>query len=254
MRTFLLTSVLALAAAGPALADQCAINSSPVTARAVALVKKGATVLEYCEPCGDKAPGAPYTVTTVDVRGGEVYINGKGIDLAYLYVQTQPDELENVGIATQCGAARVSSRISNGRPIGPPRGPRPSMPPPPPRVTGVDDFAGTWNVRITTQYSSCPKVAPTGSEQVRWVTSNTGLDLALHLPSGTRLAGTIDAKGGFQRSTLRSVLRPSAVALQLSQFSKDSFGGTLIRAEALPGSPRDPVCVIHQNISARREP
>ncbi|MEO8703789.1 MAG: hypothetical protein ABI867_27310 [Kofleriaceae bacterium] len=251
MRTLLLVTAFTALGTTAARADQCAINDGPIAAKAAALVKKGATVLEFCEPCNDRSPGTAYTVTTSDIRGGELYVNGKGIDLAYLYLQTRPDEFENVGRLTRCGATRVSESIVNGRPRGP--NGRPPMPPMPPRVTGPDDFAGVWNVRITTQYSSCPKVAPQGTEQVRWVMTNTGPAMVLELPSGNKLTGAIDTKGSFQKSTLRSLQRPSATALSLSQFAKDTFSGTLIRAESIAGSPRDPICVVHQNIWARRE-
>src|SRR6187549_849767 len=96
--------LVAAALVAPALAhaDQCALNDAKVNANAEKLVTVGARVLEFCEPCREKTPGKPYVVKSVEVKAREVFINGKGQDLAYLYVERGKDEFKNVGALAGC--------------------------------------------------------------------------------------------------------------------------------------------------------
>ncbi|HEU0032965.1 MAG TPA: hypothetical protein VFQ53_20175 [Kofleriaceae bacterium] len=250
---FLATAIVALATTR-AHADQCALVPPPVAQRAAALVKKDAYVLDFCEPCHDKTPGKPYRVQTVEVWGGQLRINGTEVDLAYLYVETSPGVYKNVGLGAQCGAADVSETIVNGKPSGPiartPVRPGPPPPPPPTAITGVNDFEGTWRVRLHTRVSSCTATPP--DEQARWITKLEAGTLSLESGTGARLTGAIESQHRMNRSTLRPETRSSATAIQLMQLSKDYFSGTMVRAERGP-SPKDPVCVVQQDISGRRE-
>ena len=229
-----------LASAAPAAADQCAKNPTAIAEKAAALVKKGANVLEFCEPCGDRAPGPGYVVRTVEVRDGELIVNGAGVDLAYLFVRTGPDERVNVGVQTACGASDVSEAIRGGKPTGPVKRPRPSsphpLPPPSPRATSPAELAGTWNVRLTTRYSSCTvAAAPAFAE---WTLAYDG-------------ALDASAPSSLFRATLKPRRHPSGAAIQLSMFLKDRFSGWIITSvRTRQGS--DPVCVIYQDVSATR--
>ena len=53
------------------------------------------------------------------------------------------------------------------------------------------------------------------------------------------------------KATLKPKQRPSSAVLQLTMFIKDRIGGVLIRTEK-SANPKDPVCVIHQDIQATR--
>lgn len=237
-------------------ADQCAINSKSVADSAAALVKKGATVLEYCEPCRDAAPGKPYVVQTVAVKNGELYINGATVDLAYLFLKTGPDEFKNVGLLAGCDASDVSEKITGGKPSGaskrlpPPGGPK-APPPPSPRPSSASELAGEWTVRLNTRYSSCINMAPPGVADWK-VTFDNGA-VTLVSGDGSELAGAIDNRQPVSliKATLKPKQRPSSAVLQLTMFVKDRIGGVLIRTEKGP-SPKDPVCVIHQDIQATR--
>ena len=72
-------------------ADQYAYISREEAMSARDLLSRGTTALEYCRPCGD-THYKKIVVTTVDVRHTgyenyyEVVINGKGIDLAYVFI------------------------------------------------------------------------------------------------------------------------------------------------------------------------
>jgi hypothetical protein len=103
--------------AAPTRADQCQIVDADVAAWAARLLVKGASFMEYCEPCGDKRPAAPVTVSRTDVKadsGGnkQVAINGKDVDLAYIFVQTGKSTYSNVALLVGCPVQQVSSFIA----------------------------------------------------------------------------------------------------------------------------------------------
>ena len=261
MRTIPILAVIttaALFAPATAHADQCALIKKPVADQAVALVKQSATAVDFCEPCGDRAPGKPYTIATAEIRANQLFVNGAPVDLAYLYVETAPDEYRNVGLSTRCGASEVSEWIRGSKPSGPtPRRhvPRPPMPPPP-RATSPDDLAGTWKVRTTTRFSSCTSVRPDApAVETVWTIGHTGGVLAVSAADGLELAGSSAlASPNMLKYTLQPRHRPSSGALLVSQFVKDRFGATLVRSEPVGKQSRDPVCVVLQDVWATRAP
>lgn len=256
----MLTLGALLALATPARADQCAKNSRLVADRAAALVQQGATVVELCEPCGDVAPSKPFTVQRVSVRDGELLVNGAVADLAYLFLRTGPDELVNVGLRTRCGAADVSEAIRNGKPTGPvkaqtPYSARGPLPPPPPRATSAAELAGTWNVRLTTRYSSCTTATtpPTPPAFAEWTIAYDQGQVELTSDTGADLSGTLDPGGppSLFRATLKPRQRPSGAAIYLSMFLKDRFSGWAITSMKTHRAS-DPICVIYQELQATR--
>lgn len=144
------TWTLSLAIVGSALlaqtarADQCAWITDKEASKAQAILAKQPKVLEFCEPCGDKAPGMPFvagdvTMTTPDSRYKEIQINGKDIDLAYIYVQTSPTQYRNLAKLAGCSASDVSPSlyIANETPTGVLITPDPDPVPPEPVVEPV---------------------------------------------------------------------------------------------------------------------
>lgn len=125
-----LVVVLALAAAGTARADQCQVVDADVADWAVKVLPKGASFVEQCEPCGDTGPTTPRVANTVrvDKKAGSVLVNGKVVDLAYVYVQTGKATYTNVALMTGCptqGVApsvtlRPAKAVSKGMPPGMP--------------------------------------------------------------------------------------------------------------------------------------
>src|SRR5438477_2550238 len=97
-------------------ADQCQIVDADVASWAQKLLVKGASVISYCEPCGDKKPAASTTVSKLDVRdsagGKEISINGSDVDLAYTFVQTGKSTYSNVAMLVGCPVVKVSSFIA----------------------------------------------------------------------------------------------------------------------------------------------
>ncbi|MCL2268542.1 MAG: hypothetical protein FWC23_05085 [Chitinispirillia bacterium] len=121
--------VLSLAAAGcllitgAAWADQCAWINEVQAARAQAILAERPMVLEHCEPCAEKGAGTPYAVDTVGVTTpGEGYreisINGKNIDLAYIFVRVSPGRYDNFAFLVGCEATDVSESLSIPEEVG----------------------------------------------------------------------------------------------------------------------------------------
>lgn len=139
MKTLILSIVLATA--GTAYADQCQWVPPAIAAKAQKHLANHPKVLQFCEPCGDKAPGLPQTVERIELvtpeRGyKEMYINGESVDLAYTYVQTAPSTYSNLGMLVDCDmmdgteTLTVADETPNGVLITPSADP----PPPPPAV------------------------------------------------------------------------------------------------------------------------
>jgi hypothetical protein len=118
MKAWLIPISLVLLA-NPAHADQCEWIDNGVAVKAQAILKKSPTFIDYCEPCGDPAPGAPQQATTVnlitvseDSKQGELWINGKAIDLAYVFVKTSEARYENLASLAGCPATGVSPSLA----------------------------------------------------------------------------------------------------------------------------------------------
>jgi hypothetical protein len=102
----------------PALAhaDQCELVSDDVATHALAAMRGKPNVIEYCEPCGDKAPGEPHAIDHLakqrDTDGFyAVTLDKREVDLAYLYVQTAPSTYENVAALAGCPTSGVSPSL-----------------------------------------------------------------------------------------------------------------------------------------------
>ncbi len=103
--------------ATPARADQCEVVDSETSAWALKVVKRGMSVAQFCENCGDKTPGAGTLVNTITAAkdgktGMRVSINNKKVDLAYTYVQTGKATWTNVGLMVGCPAQNVTPVVS----------------------------------------------------------------------------------------------------------------------------------------------
>ena len=103
--------------AGAARADRCAWLDDPAVAeRAARELAARPFLVELCGPCGDVAPGAPEAVEAVAVRpvdGGrhQVFVNGRGIDLADAYVPTGPRSYHNLAALAGCDAPGAPPRL-----------------------------------------------------------------------------------------------------------------------------------------------
>jgi hypothetical protein len=101
-------------------ADQCAWVPEEQARSAAARVHVGDRVREYCEPCKDKAPSDARTVRSAEVRPvraeprfWQLVIDGKGVDFAYLFVESknEPGRFDNLAKLAGCPAEDVSVSI-----------------------------------------------------------------------------------------------------------------------------------------------
>ena len=84
------------------LADQAAYITKAQAEKAAAFLKDKKQIRHYCAPCDDKGDKVEdiSTVDAVLVESSkpywEVLVNGKGIDLAYVYFQDEDGEWKNL--------------------------------------------------------------------------------------------------------------------------------------------------------------
>jgi len=131
MKSVLVALAVIASGAGVAHADQCQLVDSGTALRAFQLLGDHPYTLAFCEPCGDREPGRVDRVTGVATerdRSGayQIVLNGHEIDLAYTFVQTGPDEFENLAKLASCPTSGVSGKLAVHNPwtdarIEPPR-------------------------------------------------------------------------------------------------------------------------------------
>ncbi len=154
MRTALVSLATAgalCAGIGPARADQCAwLDDAAVADRAAHELARASKVIEYCEPCGDLAPGEPADVGEVSIqqvdRGAwQLLVDERGIDLAYTYVlEPGAPAYRNLAALAGCPAEGVSPSLAiadstptgvliraDSTPVPAAAAPPPPAPPPP---------------------------------------------------------------------------------------------------------------------------
>ncbi len=98
-------------------ADQCQWVTPAQAEKAQQLLAKHTSIVEYCEPCGEKAPGMPYAVKDVSIATPsdgykEIEINGKGVDLAYTFVKISSTKYKNLANLAGCPAQDVSKVLT----------------------------------------------------------------------------------------------------------------------------------------------
>ena len=111
----LFLGLLLLASTG-ANADQCEAVTPAVAASAKAVLKPGLRHFVQCEPCGETSSGPVKAIREVKVGNfsdelKELTIDGQTVDLAYLFLETDPGSgrFQNVARLTRCPAEGVSS-------------------------------------------------------------------------------------------------------------------------------------------------
>ena len=100
LRLILLAAVLA-AVTVSTFADQAAYITQAEAGKAAAFLEDKKQIRHYCAPCDDKGDRVE-DVTTVEAvkvdyqHYWEVQVNGRGIDLAYVYFQTKDGKWKNL--------------------------------------------------------------------------------------------------------------------------------------------------------------
>lgn len=94
-----------------AFADQAAYITEEQAKEAVELLKDRGTIKHFCQPCNDKSVRTEKIETIEAVPAGyenywEVKVNGKGIDLAYVYYEKKKGKWKNA-------AQRLDIKVSD---------------------------------------------------------------------------------------------------------------------------------------------
>ena len=115
-RGLLVASIFLISAS--ARADQCSYLTRDQADRAInGIVASSRVALDFCEPCGDSAPGKPYRITEVRIREAgyqnywEILVNKVPVDLAYLYIKTGRFSWSNVATLLGCETQGVSTTL-----------------------------------------------------------------------------------------------------------------------------------------------
>lgn len=105
--------VISLLLAPAARADQCAYITKAQSLAAFNQLSIGQTIYEFCELCGDKTP-KPLVIKNLSIGNTktpgywEVLVNGKGIDLAYTYINYGNHKSDrrklNLALVANCSA------------------------------------------------------------------------------------------------------------------------------------------------------
>lgn len=102
LKKLLATISLVFILANLALADQAAYITKEQAQKAAAFLKDKKQIRHYCAPCDDKGDRVEdiSSVEAVEVKDSkpywEVLVNGKGIDLAYVYYQDDDGKWKNL--------------------------------------------------------------------------------------------------------------------------------------------------------------
>jgi hypothetical protein len=130
--TVSLAAALLLSAATPALA---AAPGAPE--RAIDLIRDYGEVIEYCEPCGDLAPGEPLRVSQparVHRSAGRtvLVVEGREMALEHTYVRTEPGWFRNLAllVGLEAGDQPPSLRVRRATDTGELITPSREAPPP----------------------------------------------------------------------------------------------------------------------------
>lgn len=105
---------LCLLAAIPAVADQCSYITKEQALNAIARLELNQDLYFLCEPCGEEIPKLTnvnhLAMTKVDFEDyWQIKINGQGIDLAYVFVNSGiENEFINLAAIANCPAQSVS--------------------------------------------------------------------------------------------------------------------------------------------------
>lgn len=104
MKIFLLI-VMMLIFAQKAQADVCAFVSKKTAIKAVNIIKKEQEIIHYCELCSDAKMVSENVnkvdYSKVDEKNFEVLLNGKNVDLAYVYIKKSKN-YDNLAFLSGC--------------------------------------------------------------------------------------------------------------------------------------------------------
>jgi hypothetical protein len=95
-----------------ALADQCAYVTKAQAIAAFQNLSIGQTIYEFCELCGDRT-SRPVVIQSLNLKNTDspgywqILVNGKGIDLAYTYVDYKDSGRRRINLALTANCPAV---------------------------------------------------------------------------------------------------------------------------------------------------
>lgn len=118
IKSTLIAAIMSFAISEIAYADQCQLIKREYVNNALQHIKLGSIIVKHCEPCGDKDfhGQAKHLVNSISAEKTqlsnkplwEVKINGKGVDLAYTYIETGDGTYVNLSKLSYCPSNDVS--------------------------------------------------------------------------------------------------------------------------------------------------
>lgn len=110
-------ALILLFSAEHAYADQAAWVSKAEAQRALKILSEYDSVIHYCAPCqgGEITKESIQTIGLAQVKGEnywEVLINGKGVDLAYIYFPKKKDKWHNAAMTAKIDVSDVPKTLS----------------------------------------------------------------------------------------------------------------------------------------------
>ena len=115
--TAFLFAAVAMTTAVSVFADQAAWITKAQAEKAATFLKKQKEIRHYCAPCSDKGDSVEdiSSVEAVKIDGQEyweVQVNGKGIDLAYVYFKTKKGKWKNLAKEVKVKVSDVPKTLS----------------------------------------------------------------------------------------------------------------------------------------------
>jgi hypothetical protein len=112
LTTIILVMIFTLALTMTAFADQAAYITEKQAKKAAKFLKKKGKIKHFCAPCNDESVRFEEIETIEAVATGyqnfwEVKVNGKGIDLAYVYYEAKKDKWKNVAMKLKIDVSDV---------------------------------------------------------------------------------------------------------------------------------------------------
>lgn len=101
----------------PVFADQAAWVSRAEAARALEELASAESIKHFCAPCGDKAVRTEMveSIGLFKVQGEnywEIRVNGKGVDLAYVYFEEKKGKWKNAAMEAKIKVQDVPKELS----------------------------------------------------------------------------------------------------------------------------------------------
>ena len=233
--TILLFSFLSESAS----ADQCAWITLKQANKALQLLKQGQVIRHFCEPCGEKTWTEEKIVSVAskpeDDKNLSIQVNGKGIDLAYIFIETSPGRWENLASLTGCPTTDVSKILK-------------SAPSTRASTAATDGLVGTWNVTIKVLSSSCSQVKEGRAQSFQWLINIDGNKLSINVLGETSFK---KFEGQFDGSTIKvkSEGGSQSQANVTGEFKGNRITGQRIISTTCDGKP----ATVIENLSASKQ-